>query len=122
MNRAGVCVCVKTQQRTLTGPDHRQDTTANGRRRGGVWVGGGLRGCLGCQRPQAADGRGATGPNALGAGSWGCSRRWKCTSGVCVWSVRLERASWSVCGVTSRALADLCKSQENARVHPGLKA
>ena len=29
-----VCVCVKTQQRTLTGPDHRQDTTANGRRRG----------------------------------------------------------------------------------------
>ena len=35
---------------------------------------------------------------------------------VHLWSVRLERASWSVCGVTSRALADLCKSQENARV------
>ena len=30
--RTCVCVCVKTQQRTLTGPDHRQDTTANGRR------------------------------------------------------------------------------------------
>ena len=29
-----MCVCVKTQQRTRTGPDHRQDTTANGRRRG----------------------------------------------------------------------------------------
>ena len=30
---------------------------------------GGTRGCLapGCRRPQAADGRGATGPNALGA-------------------------------------------------------
>ena len=27
-------MCVKTQRRTLTGPDHRQDTTANGRRRG----------------------------------------------------------------------------------------
>ena len=31
-----VCVCVKTQQRTLTGPDHCQDTTANGRSRSGV--------------------------------------------------------------------------------------
>ena len=27
-------VCVETQQRTLTGPGHHQDTTANGRKRG----------------------------------------------------------------------------------------
>ena len=42
---SGVCVrvCVRTQRRTLLGPDHRQDTTTNGRWRGYIaQMGGGV--------------------------------------------------------------------------------